>query len=86
MAIYLTTIDYHWYTVAEVTDMSGYEVFYVETCGSGKHFRRHYIRLDDDDYLPLHYGHCVYPRLKKRRAEEYCAYWTPTETGSTNGT
>ena len=35
------------------------------TCGECKHFRLHYIKFGRS-YRALHYGHCVYPRLKKR--------------------
>ena len=69
----------------EVMDMSGYEALPAEACGDCKYFRRHYIRKDDDDYLPLHYGHCVYPRLKKRRAEEHCTHWMSAETENACG-
>ena len=56
--------------------MNGYKALPAETCGDCKYFRRHYIRIDEDDYLSIDYGHCVYPRLKKRRTEEHCIYWT----------
>ena len=60
--------------------MNGYKAIPAETCGDCKYFRRHYIRREDDNYFPLCYGHCVYPRLKKRRIEEYCIHWMPNET------
>ena len=44
--------------------MSGYHALPAETCKDCKYFRRHYIRIYEDEYLPLDYGHCVYPRLK----------------------
>lgn len=65
--------------------MNGYEAVSAEICRDCKYFRRHYICRDDNNYLPLHYGHCVYPKLKKRRAEEHCAHWTPVETESACG-
>ncbi len=50
-----------------------------KTCGNCKHFRLHYIRRARK-YSPLHYGHCVYPRCKKRKTEEpACQHWKPTE-------
>lgn len=55
--------------------MKGYEALPVEQCGTCEHFRRHYIRREGDFYIPLDYGHCVYPRSKKRRAEERCPRW-----------
>ena len=34
-------------------------------CKNCKHFRQHYIKRGRS-YAKLTYGHCVYPRLKKR--------------------
>ena len=28
----------------------------------------------------MQYGHCVHPKLKKRRVEEHCQYWTAKGT------
>ena len=39
-----------------------------KTCETCKHFRLHYIKRGKS-YSPLYYGHCVYPRLKKRETE-----------------
>lgn len=51
-----------------------------QTCGNCAHFRLHYIRRTRK-YMPLRYGHCVYPRLKKREADEHaCQYWKPEKT------
>ena len=77
-------VEFLFYTTfcTEVIKMSGYEALSVETCGNCKYFRRHYIRRENDNYSPLQYGHCVYPRLKKRRTEEHCAHWTLAETGN----
>lgn len=55
--------------------MKGYEALPVEQCGTCAHFRRHYVRIGTDFYLPLSYGHCVYPRQKKRRDDEDCPRW-----------
>lgn len=49
--------------------MKGYEALPVEQCGACAHFRRHYIRCEGDHYYPISYGHCVFPRIKKRREE-----------------
>ncbi len=38
------------------------------TCGSCKHFRQHYIKFGRR-YLEIAYGHCVYPRLKRRNTQ-----------------
>lgn len=35
-------------------------------CGNCKNFRLHYIKYSRGHYVPLEYGHCVKPRLKKR--------------------
>ena len=47
-----------------------------ELCGSCRHFRLHYWKFGER-YLPLELGHCVYPRLKDRRADERCIHWSP---------
>lgn len=38
-----------------------------KTCKSCKHFRQHYIKFGRG-YREILYGHCVYPKLKKREA------------------
>jgi len=40
----------------------------AKTCQMCKHFRLHYIKRGRS-YDPIHYGHCVFPLLKKREAE-----------------
>lgn len=60
--------------------MKGYEALTVERCGTCIHFRRHYIRIGEEHYNPIAYGHCVYPRSKKRRDEEHCPRWCPAAT------
>ena len=46
-----------------------------QTCGSYAHFRLHDTRRGRR-YLPLCYGHCICPRLKKRdAAQAACQYW-----------
>ena len=48
-----------------------------KTCKNCANFRLHYIRYGRGRYSPLHYGHCVKPRLKKRdENEKACGYWT----------
>lgn len=47
-------------------------------CNNCKHFRLHYVRRCDGFYMSLEYGHCVYPRLKKRPADtKACRYFAP---------
>lgn len=60
--------------------MKGYEALPVERCGNCIHFRRHYIRIKEEYYIPIAYGHCVYPKPKKRRDEEHCSRWSAAET------
>lgn len=55
--------------------MKGYPVQEAKRCGDCAHFRLHYVRCGEDFYLPLCYGHCVYPRRKRRRTEEICPLW-----------
>ena len=38
----------------------------AKTCESCRHFRRHYVRIGNQRYMPLDAGHCVHPRLKNR--------------------
>lgn len=64
--------------------MKGYEALPVEQCGTCKHFRRHYIRMTEDYFFPISYGHCVYPKRKKRREGERCPHWSAIE-GDTGG-
>ena len=40
----------------------------AKTCQTCKHFRLHYIKRGKS-YHSIHYGHCVYPMLKKREIE-----------------
>lgn len=62
--------------------MKGYQGLPEERCGNCKYYRKHYTRAYRGHYVPLGYGHCTHPRLKKRRAEEHCQYWSAAEEGS----
>ena len=45
-------------------------------CGNCKHFKLHYVKYPNGEYVPLYYGHCVHPRLRKRESEkEACPHW-----------
>lgn len=45
------------------------------TCKDCKHFRQHYVKINRK-YTELFYGHCVYPRLKKRETtSKACQYF-----------
>ena len=59
--------------------MKGWQALPGKCCGNCKYFRKHYVRLYKGTYRSLDYGHCVHPRLKKRRAEEHCQYWSAAE-------
>ena len=41
----------------------------TRTCESCQYFRRHYIRVGNNHYMPLDEGHCIHPRLKDRKTE-----------------
>ena len=60
--------------------MKGYEEHSEKACGSCQHFRLHYVRIDENSYISTRYGHCVFPMLKKRRAEENCPQWKPAKS------
>ena len=45
-------------------------------CGGCAHFRLHYIKIGSC-YRHIAYGHCVYPRSKKRTRSDTCPNWTP---------
>lgn len=64
--------------------MKGYEEQSEEVCGDCRHFRLHYIRMTENYYVSIRYGHCVYPMLKKRRTEERCPHWSPVEAKDGN--
>ena len=57
--------------------MKGYTIQEAKICGNCAHFRLHYVRCQEDFYLPLRCGHCVHPRRKRRRSEETCPLWEP---------
>ena len=57
--------------------MKGYTIQEAKICGNCAHFRLHYVRCQEDFYLPLRRGHCVHPRRKRRRSEETCPLWEP---------
>ena len=51
----------------------------LKTCQTCKHFRLHYIKAGKS-YHPINYGHCVYPRRKKREAETpACSHYRERE-------
>lgn len=56
----------------------------MKTCEQCKRFRKHYVRVNDRLFMPIHTGHCVYPRIKTRKNEApACAHFlerAPKET------
>ncbi len=47
----------------------------VKNCKNCAYFRLHYVK-GPKKYSPLSYGHCVYPRLKRRYADtSACEYY-----------
>lgn len=62
--------------------MKGWQTLPEKRCGNCKYFHKHYVRMSKGHYSSLRYGHCSHPRLKTRRAEEHCPYWTPAKTES----
>ena len=40
-----------------------------KNCQECMHYRRHYVKIGREFY-EIHDGHCVYPRMKRRRAED----------------
>lgn len=44
-------------------------------CGTCRFFRLHYVCEEDGRYVPLYYGHCIYPQLKQRACIQVCPYW-----------
>lgn len=48
-------------------------------CKTCKHFRQHYIKFGRS-YREITYGHCVFPRLKKREtSERACEHYKERE-------
>jgi len=44
-------------------------------CRNCQHYRQHYL-LDSETAIPVNCGHCVYPRLKKRKPQSSaCRYF-----------
>lgn len=51
-------------------------------CGSCKYFRRHYVKIHDEYYMELSYGHCAYPRMKRWEADTpACKHYEKRDDG-----
>lgn len=49
-------------------------------CGSCTHFYMHYVRFENGRYIPIDFGHCVFPRIKDRDADtKACKYYEVKE-------
>lgn len=52
-----------------------------KTCGSCRHFRRHYVFHRNLWFLPLKVGHCVTPWCRDKREDTLaCWRYCPEET------
>ena len=47
-------------------------------CQNCLYYRRHYI-CREGYFFPLDYGHCIFPRRKKRPPDAICPHWTLTD-------
>ena len=47
----------------------------TEVCGNCVHFRQHYIKWGLNYYFPIRYGHCTFPRNKRRESGDTCPNW-----------
>lgn len=57
-------------------------------CANCEHFMQHYIRDPGNgmfvrEYVPIFMGHCPFPRLKNRRANEKCEHFRPRNKENT---
>lgn len=54
-------------------------------CKACTHFYMHYVQ-HKDKYIPIDFGHCVFPRIKSRDADtKACAHFDPIdETAQTS--
>lgn len=48
-------------------------------CANCKHFYQHYVKYAPTHYVPIHLGHCAFPRLKDRMATDTCKHFQPIE-------
>ena len=47
----------------------------IAMCANCMHYQQHYFR-HSQGYLPLHCGHCKYPRCKHRTPTDVCDNFT----------
>ena len=40
-----------------------------KTCGTCKHFCRHYTRRGRNQFIPIGVGHCINPRLRDKQCD-----------------
>lgn len=48
-------------------------------CGNCEHFMQHYVWWENgiySGYTATNCGHCMYPRMKDRRAEQCCQHFS----------
>jgi len=46
-----------------------------KTCKNCKYFYQHYIK-EEGKITQIYEGHCIYPRLKKRKIDDHCEHFT----------
>ena len=55
--------------------MPSYMKRYTGACGNCVHFRQHYIKIGAGTYHQIKYGHCTFPRNKRRETGDTCPHW-----------
>ena len=55
--------------------MPPYRKYDVEECGNCMYFRQHYVKIGADYFSPISYGHCTFPRRKRRETGDFCPHW-----------
>lgn len=55
-----------------------YQITGQQNCGNCLYYRRHYI-CREGAFYSLSYGHCIFPRLKKRPPNAACPHWAPAD-------
>ena len=46
-----------------------------EVCANCKHYNLHYVNMQGQfgiGFMPINYGHCVFPRVKDRKPSDTC--------------
>lgn len=52
------------------------EWFLYKRCHNCIHYHPHYVpNSDGRGFVEIGSGHCPFPRMKPRKADDYCAHW-----------